>query len=173
MSKKISAIIILSLAIIFYFIGYFTHSIKAKQSVPINSTNINFDIPANEIPTLDYPSIHLHYDDIIGKIDYPLIDVYFDNDNDWIILKSDGLVSDNPEFTMIRDVHSVEHIKDKISILTFPVGHGTTANGTICIFKNEILIKSVPYIESYISDENLSALFETVAEEEVASLLAH
>jgi len=174
MSKKTDTIIIIVfVAILFYFIGYAMHFVgKNNVDTAPNITNGIYDIPRDEIEKmLGYPSIHIYYDDVECKIDYPLIDVYFDNDNDWIVLKSDKITSGNPEFSIIRNASSVEYIKDKISVLTFPVGKGTTEDGNISIFKNGVLFKAVPYIEAYISDENLNNLFEKVSRTEIADLL--
>jgi len=170
MKKKIVSIIIMVfIAILIYSIGYITHFLIKPQNKNNDEHNISKDdyvISENEIAQIiGYPSIHIYYDDVLGKIDYPLIDIYFDENNDWVIIKSD-ISTNNHEFYIIKNASSVELAKAKISVLSFPIGRGTTANGYIYILKDDILIKEIPYIELYISDDYLNNLFEKISEEE-------
>jgi hypothetical protein len=99
-----------------------------------------------------------------------LIDIYFDNNSDWVILKADKLTTDNPEFYVIRNMTQLNSLKEKISVITFPVGRGTTGEGAVYVFKDNILLKEVPFFESYISDVALEELFEKVSKEEAKEL---
>jgi len=120
-----------------------------------------------------YPGIHIFYEDndILGKIDYPLIDIYFDSNDDWVILKSEKNPVGDTDFYIIKDGSSVEWFKEKMSILTFPVGRGTTEQGNIYVFKNYVLLKETPFLEIYISDDGLNNLFEKATKDEIDALL--
>jgi len=171
MKKKLIIVaIVLFVSIVFYFMGYLTLSSRCGKLVDSmdGSTNLSEYMHSNAV---EYPLIHIYYDDVYGKIDYPLMDIYFDSNSNWTILKSDKLYTDIPEYYIINNASSVERIKEKISVLTFPVGRGTTESGSIRILRDGILIKEVPYIDSHISDDNLVSLFRKVHKDEIKELL--
>jgi hypothetical protein len=69
MHKKATIIAsVVLLSALLFFVGYAAHSING------NSNNEQVVSESEIEKILGYPSIHIYYDDVGGKIDYPLID---------------------------------------------------------------------------------------------------
>lgn len=103
--------------------------------------------------------------------DYPLIDFYFDSNEKWVIVNHCNLFTDKEGFKVIKNAKLIEHIKEGLYLETFPVGRGITPNGYLYIYKNDILIKSVPYLNYCNVNDQLENAFERISREDVEQLI--
>jgi hypothetical protein len=146
-------IIILSIAAIlcfsFYHIGYKNGGINALAT-----------------GTIDYDAYKT-----IGKIDYPLIEVAFGNGSEWLVIDLPIILYEQANIKTSQNSALLDFYKDKLRVLTFPVGRGTTPNGIICIYKNGMLIKYVPYLEIYFDSNELENSFQSLPKDEVEALI--
>ena len=109
--------------------------------------------------------------DIVGKIDYPLIDINFDNESEWVIINRNNLFTEQETFNVAQNNNTLQLTKENLSVITFPVGRGTTPNGIIYVYKNGKLVKEVPYIEVMFENESLTESFLKMTKEEVENLI--
>jgi len=108
---------------------------------------------------------------ILGKFDYPLIDIYFDNDNEWLVIDRKYLFTSQEMFYTIQKSRELELSKEWLKIITFPVGRGTTPNGIIYVYKDKNLIKEVPYLEIYYETKLIMNLFKQVTKNEIENII--
>ena len=107
--------------------------------------------------------------DLVTKVDYPLLDIYFSEEDKWIILNAVGLYQGNEEFLVIsgRDGSFIEWMKEYMRVLTFPVGRGITPDGLILVYKNGKLIKNIPYGDIHIVNKDFEDAFQKVNREDI------
>ena len=104
----------------------------------------------------------------LGIIDYPLIEISFiqNEEDEWLIIdRSDPFVDFGEEVKKekvnmlhIKDyeeARALNHSKGALKVVTFPTGLGTTPEGVIYVYKNEVLIKEVPYLKIEFGNKEL------------------
>ena len=93
--------------------------------------------------------------DIWTKIDYPLIEYYFDDESDWLIIFTDleNLSQDDGLFKVIQNPQNLRFCTQDVYVTTFPIGLGTTPHGEILIYKNRELEKRVQFFDYCITSQ--------------------
>lgn len=104
------------------------------------------------------------------KTDYPLIDVYFNKNDSWLLLNCENYLGANDNYEMITDTEILESFKEYLSVDTFPVGRGITPKGKIFILKDGKVLKEVPYFKVEI-DSELKKEFKKVKKTEVIDFI--
>lgn len=107
------------------------------------------------------------------KIDYPLIEYYFDDDSEWLIVITDlqNLSKNDGIFKIIKCPQDLRYCTQNLYVTTFPVGRGTTPNGEIIIYRNGDLAKRVQYLDYRITSQVIQDRIEEVNKEELRSLI--
>ena len=109
--------------------------------------------------------------DLFLKIDYPLIDIYFNSESEWLVIDRSKIFTDHEVFNIIQNSQELEFYKEWIKLLTFPVGRGTTPNGYLYIYKDKYLIRAIPYFEIYFENENIKKTFQQSSKNEIENIL--
>ena len=110
--------------------------------------------------------------DTISRIDFPLIDLYFDEENEWLLVECQHSLGDE-KYRIVADAHILNWNKEFLSVSTFPTGRGTTPIGFLDIYKNGKRYKRVEYGSDGVSiySEELAKAFEPIAKEELSKLV--
>ncbi|MDR2207877.1 MAG: hypothetical protein LBE22_02745 [Azoarcus sp.] len=109
--------------------------------------------------------------DVFGKIDYPLIEIIFDTESEWLVIDRSGLFTEHEVFSISQSSQDLQFNKEDLRVLTFPEGRGTTPKGIIYVYKDGVLIKRVPYIESHFESDALKDAFQQVTKDEVEIMI--
>lgn len=109
------------------------------------------------------------------KIDYPLIDLYFDSDpkyGRWLIVnRSYSTASGKETIKVIEKPQNIEHVKETLYVTTFPVGHGAIPKGEILVYEDGQLVKQVPYLS--INDSGIRGEYKTVTKIQLKALIGN
>lgn len=108
----------------------------------------------------------------IDKIDYPLIDIAFNDGNDWKVIITYGIYTENPIYMICADGRELQFCKEYLSVTTYPAGRGTTGNGCVTVYKNGQEVKSVEFFECSFEKEELRQKFEKVSKEDALKIIA-
>ena len=108
---------------------------------------------------------------LISRVTYPLIDIFFDDESDWLVIDRNHLFTENESFNVIQNSKELQFNKEWLRVLTFPVGRGTTPNGIIYVYKDSKLIREVPYIEVHFGSEELRNAFRQLARNSIERLI--
>ena len=159
MKRKIINIIIIILVVIVNVASYYTlYKIGYKSGYIIGmsegySTGMSIGYSANSTKKLSTAAPELFDNDVIGRYDYPLMEVFLDDNDKYSLIIRDHISSKNEIYRIITNFDVLDRCREKIAVLTFPIGRGTTPNGSLYLYKNHTLIKEVPYFEVYILKE--------------------
>lgn len=80
----------------------------------------------------------------IGRIDYPLIDIYFDKNKNYRVILRELYSADHEiqkEYTDTGDFFQFN--KEKFSIVTVPSGMGTTLDYVLEVYEEDVCIKTI------------------------------
>lgn len=84
----------------------------------------------------------LNKNESIGRIDYPLIDIYFEEEKQYEIVVTEYM--QNKIYKKYTDKgRAFQQIKKDISIITVPCGMGTTTKYTLSVYEGEKRIKTI------------------------------
>lgn len=109
--------------------------------------------------------------DYIGKIDYPLIDIAFNDGNEWSVVVATGIYSENPTYMVCDDATALQFEKEYLSVLTYPAGRGTTGNGSVTVYKNGQEVKCVEYFELTFANESIHNKFIKTSEDVMLGII--
>lgn len=109
--------------------------------------------------------------DYIGKIDYPLIDIAFNDGSEWTVVVATGIYSENPTYMICEDATALQFVKEHLSVLTFPAGRGTTGNGCVTVYKNGQEVKCVEYFELTFANDSIHNKFKKTSEKEMLEII--
>ncbi|MBP0990490.1 MAG: hypothetical protein J5874_04885 [Oscillospiraceae bacterium] len=107
----------------------------------------------------------------ISVIDYPLIDISFDDKSNWFVIVRTNLFTENEKYYVSQNIKSLNLNKEKLIISTFPVGRGTTPQGIIYVYKNCTLIKEVPFINISFKSQIFKSQFEYMTKKDVEKII--
>lgn len=114
----------------------------------------------------------VNMEDSISRIDYPLIDIAFNDGNDWLVLIENGMYGRVKESYFASDDKEVlQFNKEFLKVETFPAGRGTTPNGSISVYKNGEMIKCVEYFALNYENEDIENAFKKVSGKEAQDLI--
>ncbi len=102
----------------------------------------------------------------IDKTDYPLIDIVFNDGNEYAVLIVNGIYSDKRTYMLCRDGKDLQFDKEYLSILTYPAGRGTTGNGSVVVYRNGEEIRNIEFFEIFFKNDELRNKFEKISEKE-------
>lgn len=102
-------------------------------------------------------------DNSIGRIDYPLIDIAFNDGNDWAVVIDYGIYNENSHSLICKDAKILRGDEEYISVLTYPAGYGTTGDGCFNVYKNGVLIKEVEFFSVSFGKDEIRNKFEKQA----------
>lgn len=108
---------------------------------------------------------------MIGKVDYPLLDIGFNDGNDWTVVIATEIYTNSPDLLVCADGRNLQYNKEYLSILTYPAGRGTTGNGCVEIYKNGELHQYIEFFDYYFADEGMKNYFEKMSKEKLQKLL--
>ena len=120
-----------------------------------------------EIEILDDTPI----DEAIGQLDYPLIDIAFNDGNEYTIVICNGIYSEEQTYLWCTDGRDLQFNKEFLYIRTYPAGRGTTGNGAITVYRNGEEIRDIEFLEIHFANEELKNNFVKVSSEEIKSYL--
>ena len=106
-----------------------------------------------------------------GKPDYPLIDIVFSEENEWLVVNRENLFTESEKISVIDNVQLLELNKEQIFVTTFPLGRGTTPNGEIYIYKDGELIKSISYFDFEILSDELKTASYSLTKEQIEEMI--
>ena len=107
------------------------------------------------------------------KTDYPLIDIAFNDGNEYAVLIVNGIYSDKKTYMLCRDVKDLQFDKEYLSILTYPAGRGITGNGSVVVYRNGEKIRDIEFFEIFFKDEELRNKFEKISENEFENFITN
>lgn len=116
------------------------------QSVYIYTSIVNESEIEGSTSTETKETSEVVYVNSMIYIDYPLLEYYFMDDNNWCLIIAYGGYGEN-EYCIMDDEADLESYKTNIFLNTFPVWRGTSPDGNIYLYKNSKLIKSMPFNE--------------------------
>lgn len=107
----------------------------------------------------------------VGYLDFPLIDIDFSKDDDWLIVDRNSWTTKNACLRIIEDCSEFDKIKQQLLVRTFISGRGTTPEGAICVYKNDELVKQIPYVSIVYEGQTLTRKFVTVSEKTIECIV--
>ena len=107
----------------------------------------------------------------ISKVDYPLIDIIFENKSEWLVIIRTELFTEHEQYYIAHNTENLDMNKEGLMISTFPVGRGTTPNGVVYVYQNKELFKEVPFIEISFENVILKRAFKNIAKEDIDKLI--
>lgn len=113
----------------------------------------------------------IHMSEVVGKIDYPLIDIAFNDGNEWAILIVNGQDSGDQTYLLCHDGRELQFDKEYLSVITYPSGRGTTGTGSIVVYQNGEEIKCIEFVEINFEKEELKNKFQEVSREELSEFM--
>jgi len=116
-------------------------------------------------------SVTFENSNVTGKIDYPLIDIDFSIENEWIVINRTELFTEKESLGIIQNARDLRLNTENLRILTFPLGRGITPNGVIYIYRDGEIVKEVPYIEMHFESEVLKNMFQQKTKMEVEAII--
>lgn len=123
--------------------GYFVNSLVQKKEVPVTDkvTATVTATPDASVETGEQEDDNLVKQGADGRIDYPLIDVYFEHDKTYTLelAKFDG--EKEKEYTAEGDFF--QYNKENFSIITIPSGLGTTPDYVLSVYEGKKRIKII------------------------------
>lgn len=99
--------------------------------------------------------------------DYPLIEYYFDTNDDWCVVIIEDIYGENKKFYINDNEESLNFNKEKFVVNTFPAGRGTTGENEVWLVKNDELLKRVECSDFSFSSENFKKDFVEYSLEDV------
>lgn len=150
MRKLISLIItfvicITATGIVFYRLG-FENAKKETEMIIVNEADM---------------------DESIGKTDYPLIDIAFNDGSEWSVLITYGIYSEKMTYLLCDDGKELQFDKEYLSVTTYPAGRGTTGVGSITVYQNGKEVKHLEFFDIVFKKEGLKAKFEEISQKEL------
>ena len=106
--------------------------------------------------------------DSICKVDYPLIDIAFNDGNDYDVVIINGIYDENKEYLLCKNPSILQ---EHLWVNTYPAGRGTTGHSCIIVYKNGQEVKSVEYFEIGYGNEDLKNKFEQISKAEYVEFL--
>lgn len=103
--------------------------------------------------------------------DYPLIEYYFDTNEDWLVVVCENVYGEDRKFFANESEESLNFNKENFVVNTFPAGRGTTAEHMVWLFKNGELLKSVACIDYSFSSDVFEKDFVEMSYEEVSEIV--
>ena len=94
--------------------------------------------------------------------DRPLIEYYFDTQDEWECIIYDDVHGDAPKTYVNSNKESLEFYKEKLVVNTFPVGRGTTETHVIVLSKNGEVEKTIYCHDYTFESEGLKGDFAEV-----------
>ncbi len=107
----------------------------------------------------------------IGQLDYPLIDIPFNDGNEYVIVICNGLHSEEQTYLWCPDGKELQFNKEHIFVRTYPAGRGTTGNGFITVYRNGEEIRYIEFLEIHFADEEIKNNFVKVSSNELKNYL--
>lgn len=122
---------------------------KEDTGIPKDDTNKDTNSPENEISedttmleTDADEDARLNRQNSLARIDYPLIDLYFEHDKEYRVVLTKFMQDEIcKEYTDTGDFF--QQNKGNFSILTIPAGMGTTPPFSLCIYEEGECIKTI------------------------------
>ncbi|MBQ8002649.1 MAG: hypothetical protein IJ297_04320 [Clostridia bacterium] len=149
-------VITIASSIVFYQIGFNAGKQHYKNDRATDTTAVD-----------DLPS-----DSSIVKIDFPLIDIAFNDGNDWIVVIANGIYTENPTYRFCNNGEELQFCKEFLYVHTFPAGRGTTPDGCITVYKNGQEVKSVEYFKMVIESETVENAFEKTTHDKLDKIIS-
>lgn len=107
----------------------------------------------------------------IGQLDYPLIDIAFNDGNEYAVVICDGIYSEKQTYLWCRDRRNLQFNTEHLYIRTYPLGRGTTGNGAITIYRNGEEIRYIEFLEIHFTSEEMKNSFVKVSSNELNDYL--
>lgn len=102
-------------------------------------------------------------------IDYPLVDIpiRYNESEVQLIIANNVMQSDEAEYLYTNDKKTLEEMQTVFHVITFPADRGTTPDSMVYVYEDNILIKEIPFFDTYSHEDQfaLSHLNKTEAEE--------
>lgn len=94
-------------------------------------------------------------EEVYGVIDYPLLDIpiRYNDSNIVMIVVNNVMQSDKSEYFFTDDKQILESMQLTFNVISFPVGRGTTPDSMVYIYRDNILIREIPFLGKYINAE--------------------
>lgn len=136
---------IIIIAVIFFFVGgaggYFLSERLGKESVH-EDVSVSAPAPDKQAEEDERYDEKLKSQESISRIDYPLIDIYFESDKTYKVTVTEYMTN-----TVVKEYSDkgefFEFNKEYFSILTVPSGRGTTPEYMLDIYEGEKRIKTL------------------------------
>ena len=110
-------------------------------------------------------------DEAIGQLDYPLIDIAFNDGNEYTVVICNGIYSEKQTYLWCQDGRNLQFNKEFLYIRTYPAGRGTTGSGAITVYRNGEEIRDIEFLEIHFTNEELKNNFVKVSSEKIKSYL--
>lgn len=107
----------------------------------------------------------------MSKVDYPLIDISFDEKSEWLVIVRTDLFTQHEKYNVSQNNENLNMNKEGLKILTFPVGRGTTPVGVVYVYQNGKLVKEVPFTEIFFESKILKDTFKNMSKEYIDKLI--
>ena len=114
---------------------------------------------------------HSNENTLISRVDYPLIDISFDDKSDWLVIIRTDLFTEYEKYYISQNAKRLQMNKEGLMIRTFPIGRGTTPSGVVYVYQNKELIKEVPFIELSFDNVILKSAFKHIIREDINKLI--
>ena len=149
MKKIVIILFIVALCTFSYLLGFFINSHSSDEKVT-HKNNSN---------------------EVLIKADYPLIEMPITSNDEWFVIIRSDLFSENEKFAVCDNEECLNFNKENLMISTFPAGRGTTPNGVVYIYRNNELVKQIPFIEVFFENNIFKDEFENAKQEDIEKLI--
>ncbi|MCL2529586.1 MAG: hypothetical protein FWE41_04565 [Coriobacteriia bacterium] len=107
----------------------------------------------------------------ITSIDYPLIDVSFTPENEWLVVVRTELFEDVESFLIAQNRGALHFNSDQLLVSTFPLGRGTTPTGIVYVYRDGALIKEVAFFEFFFENDTIRDAFYEATQAEIIEMI--
>ncbi len=102
------------------------------------------------------------------KVDYPLIDIAFNDGNDYDVVIINGIYEQNQKYLLCEEPGDLQ---EHLWVNTYPAGRGTTGESAVIVYKNGEEVKSLECFEIGFGNKELESKFEKISVKEFDEFL--
>ena len=97
------------------------------------------------------------------KVDYPLIDIAFNDGNDYDVVIINGIYDENREYFLCENPGELQ---EHMWVNTYPAGRGTTGHSSVIVYENGQEIKCLECFEIGFGNKEMESKFEKISVKE-------
>lgn len=97
------------------------------------------------------------------KVDYPLIDIAFNDGNDYDVVIIEGIYSQKQTYLLCTEPGELQ---EHMWVNTYPAGRGTIGERAVAVYKNGQMVKCLECFEIGFGNKEMESKFEEISVKE-------